>query len=267
MPKIKILATTFMSMCAILLLLNGCVVGHPVQQTAETPTAPVPAPPKPQPPKPAPPRAVIPKAITGEEVRVFQWPPPKASSTYAVPLANLSRRPHTLADADGIISKALDQAGYEEKQYYQLPEKEMPGFVLVTRVEAINKDGSPKQPDRWPSGELSLLGSDFSVGNVLKVLLHMEAGRYRVIAFVFTANPVQQDSGKQLTEEEAQAWLSSGWDSLPDSIGSAPFTNKKNFCTALVYEFEKKSNKGKPKLKLPGLVSAKRHIEKAGIFK
>lgn len=247
----KILSALFIY--SLLLLLVGCP--SPVPRPA-----PVPPPRAPVLPKPMPPTVVAP-------TRIFHWPPPQASSTYTIPLSAISKKPVTLADADNILSKALGRAGYEEKQYYQLPESKMPGFVLVTRIEAFDKDGSPKMPGRWPSSDLSMVKDDFSVGNILKVLLHMNEGHYRVIAFVFSGSPVEQDTSARLSATEAQKWLSSGYTSLPESIGSARFTSKQNFCTVLVYEFEKQSNKGAANLSLPGTVSAKRQVEKTGIFK
>lgn len=204
---------------------------------------------------------------TSPKLRVFDWPPPEASSTYTVPLSVLDRKPLTLADADTILGSALGKAGYEEKQYYLLPEAQMPGFVLVTRIEAINIDGSPKVPGRWPDAQLSMLGGEnFSLKDFVKVLLHMQKGYYRVIAFVFSGSPVEQDVSKRLSKEEAEKWLSSGYSSLPESVAKSRFTNNQDFCTVLVYEFEKKSNKGEANLSLPSTASAKQQIEKTGIF-
>ena len=72
----------------------------------------------------------------------FPWPPPKASASSKVP-DNFLRETETkqiLHDIDRRLALALDKAGYFEKSYFSVPD----GFALVTRLEQINADGTPK---------------------------------------------------------------------------------------------------------------------------
>ena len=71
------------------------------------------------------------------------WPPPRPSTFEVIPdkfLTKENAKP-TLSDIDQKISAALDDNGYVEKSNYSIPD----GFAIVTRLEWINEDGTPKQ--------------------------------------------------------------------------------------------------------------------------
>jgi hypothetical protein len=79
----------------------------------------------------------------------FPWPPPRASASAVIPAAFL--RPSgvespTLGDIADEISKALDTGGYFERSFFGAPG----GFAMVTRLERINRDGTPTdEAERW----------------------------------------------------------------------------------------------------------------------
>ncbi len=82
--------------------------------------------------------------------KIFPFPPPKAS-TYAeikneLLFSSNSRQKVTFIDVEKSLRQALDKAGYAEISYFLIPA----GFALVTRLEQINADGTPKSKEiRW----------------------------------------------------------------------------------------------------------------------
>ncbi len=78
----------------------------------------------------------------------FPWQPLRASAIMTIPSKFFKKdnEPFLLDDIKKVISDALDSCGYVEKSYYSVPE----GFAIVTRLEHINENGSPKNiSERW----------------------------------------------------------------------------------------------------------------------
>ena len=195
------------------------------------------------------------------ELPLFPWPPPQASATEVIPRRLLEAKAGStrLRDVDERIVYALEQNGYYERSYYAVPE----GFALVTKMEQIESDGTPKQePQRWILTPQPLV--KFSLTAYFAALVKGTPGYYRVIAFIVTPYAFAQ-STKRVTLQEAEAWISPGSNRLPDSIGKLDFSREGYACTALVYEFERAAE-AEPSIQLPGRILGRTHLVKAGIW-
>lgn len=191
----------------------------------------------------------------------FPWPPPRASATEVIPseLLELKTGVTRLRDVEGRIRKALEENGYFDSSYYVVPG----GFALVTRIEQINDDGtSREEPQRWLLEEKRPL--KFSLSAFLDALFRAPPGYYRVIVFIVTPNPVVQSETK-VKEEEASRWVGGGADRLPEQIGTLDFSQQ-YACTALVYEFRRRTESDKPTVLDPGNIQGRTHLMKAGIW-
>ena len=167
--------------------------------------------------------------------------------------------PH-LGHVNYTLRLALDTAGYTEASYYTVPD----GFALVTHLEQINPDGTPKKPDhvRW-STQLARVGQ-FTLSAYLKALFLANPGYYRVIVFVVTSQPFSQ-SEATVTRDEAIAWLRHGGNALPFGIATQPLLASHKV-TALIYEFEKSDiDELEAKFTIPGRLSTNIHLTNSGI--
>lgn len=195
----------------------------------------------------------------------FPFPPPKAS-TYVEIKRNLlfadSAKSMTLAEVNDTLDQALTKAGYVEKSYYQVPD----GFALVTRLEKINEDGSPKpEQARWVGAKEKQ--RIFSISDYLKQLFTANPGYYRIIVFIVTSQSFSQDGKQTVSREEAMNWLTEGNLQLPESIAQKSYT-KQHKCTALVYQFERPNSAAQETILLtPSSVPATSHLTRSGLFK
>ena len=195
------------------------------------------------------------------EYPLFPWPPPRASATEVIrrELLETTHGLTLLRDVDQRITRALEQNGYYENSYYAVPG----GFALVTRMEQVESDGSPKQgPQRWIIEPQAL--DRFSLTAYLAALFRATPGYYRVIVFVVTPYPFVQ-SGQKVTPEEANEWLSKGLNRLPEAICNI-YLSEEYTCTALIYEFERSSETEEATLRYPGRIDGRTHLVKAGIW-
>ena len=191
----------------------------------------------------------------------FPWPPPKASAYVIIPREFLVKTgTRTLLEDIALkIEKALDTTGYAERSYYYVPK----GFALVTRLEQIFSDGTPRNGvDRW-SIDYSRQRV-FSLSSYLKALFKANPGHYRIIVFIITSYPFNQ-AGSTVDRDSAMKWLHGGLNVLPPEIGKWPYTSEYD-CTALIYEFEQISVVGPTVFKDPSLLTGKMHLEKAKIW-
>ncbi len=196
-----------------------------------------------------------------QEIPKFPWPPPRASARAEIPskiLRNLNA-PTYLRDVSEKLKEVLDETGYGERSWYSVPE----GFALVTQLEQFNPDGTPIDgPDRW--AEKIRPTQILNFNDYIKALFTAKPGRYRVIAFVITDQPVTP-SDKSLTRDEAKVMVSAGAGGLPPAIGDREFSNNHN-CTALVYEFEQTAENYPVIFKLPSQLTGRTHLEKSKIL-
>lgn len=192
------------------------------------------------------------------QVPNFPWPPPHASASEVLD-GRLFRRARTLAGVDSILVNALKRSGYFERSYYRVPQ----GFALVTRIEQIDEQAAPRpDPARW-SLEVKPF-EEFTITNYLKSLFQASVGRFRIIAFIVTNQPVTEDTSDETSFNEAVAWLKLGAKSLPESIGQLAFRSDYR-CTALIYEFRKPES-AEAMLVNPSINQGAVHLQKAKIL-
>jgi lipid-binding SYLF domain-containing protein len=190
----------------------------------------------------------------------FPWPPPAASTEEVIPSAMLEKDAilKSLGDLDAKLVSALRSNGYVERSYYAVPD----GFALVTRLEQIGPDGTPKTPPgRWSLNSPS--ATVFTLRDYLRALFTADPGYYRVIVFIISDVPFSQ-APRQTTYEETIIWLKGGLNVLPVEIASKPY-GKTIASTVLIYEFEKDQGHD-PKLNQPGRLDAHMHLNKSGIW-
>jgi prepilin-type N-terminal cleavage/methylation domain-containing protein len=192
----------------------------------------------------------------------FPWPPPQASSTIVIPsqfLAYSTGEIVRLRDIDKRLSAAMEHCGYIEKSYYGVPD----GFAIVTRLEQINSDGTPKDPlERWSMAVEPL--RRFSLQEYLKALFLTSPGYYRIIVFIITPHPFSQSEAR-LNPNEAMDWLRGGLNVLPTAVGEIVYTDEYK-STALVYEFERLEAGAEPNLMVPGRLTAQTHLKKSALW-
>lgn len=246
------------------ILLSAVVVGcqkaeMPVESAPpeEAPTAAEPPPPPPAPVPPAsanggghPPVAVLPG---------FPWPPPRYSAFEVF-------ERDSLAPAEGArlgmvaqrFEAAFDAAGYVERSYYRVPG----GFALASRAEQIRADASPyPAPERW---SVDAGGAGKSFADRLRALFNAPPGHYRVIVFVVTDQDFAA-APRAAQEGEALAWVSGGGLRLPSSIAALPFTPT-HYASALIYEFERRSEHEPADVRVPSAAPGRVHLEKGGLW-
>jgi outer membrane protein OmpA-like peptidoglycan-associated protein len=198
-----------------------------------------------------------------QQYPLFPWPPPAASGTLPIPrnLLVAASGATTLGDVDTKLQTALELAGYPRGSYFAVPG----GFALVTRLEEITRDGTPKAlPDRWVSTDSQPV-TDFTLLSYLRALFRARPGHYRVLVFVVTPLAFSQ-APVTITPAETTHWVETGLNRLPRQIGTLTFTPARYECTALVYEFQRASESDAPSVTLPGAVLPRAHLQKAGVL-
>ena len=192
----------------------------------------------------------------------FPWPPPQASAsmTLSNELFGENGSIPLLGDIDNKLLEALEFSGYFEKSYFAIPD----GFVIVTRLEQTYADGTPKEiPERWSVEPATLSLKNFSLREYISKIFLAPKGYYRIIAFLVTPNPFTY-SDATISREEANDWIVSGLNRLPDQISKKQFSAKYRV-TVLVYEFVSDADE-QDALKVPGRLSGKTHLEKSRIL-
>lgn len=203
---------------------------------------------------------------TSENDRIpnFPWPPPKPSGMVVIPDAQLRQSigsQPTLGALDERFRKIIEEGGYLESAYFAVPD----GYAFVTRLEQIDEDGTPKAgPKRWEPELGPMRG--FSLSGYLKSLFTAEKGYYRILVFVVSPHPVFASPTQKVSREEANAWLVEGAGSLPASIKRRPYGSEV-VCTALIYEFEQPEKGADAKIRVPGRLPGRIHLEKARLWR
>ena len=195
-----------------------------------------------------------------EALPEFPWPPPRASASTTISRELLlgSQEHPQLGDAVAALDLAFQNAGYGERSYYSVPK----GFAMASRIEQINQDGTAKGPaDRW-SLEVPQMRK-FSFSAYLTALFRARPGYYRVIVFVVTSKPFSQSNAK-VTSKEAELWISSGLNALPEDIARGEYTSAHR-CTALIYEFKRLETQP-AKFVDPSELTGQIHLEKSGLL-
>jgi hypothetical protein len=189
------------------------------------------------------------------------WPPPKYSAFAQIPRELLvdAASGKTLQDVAHRLESAFEASGYVERSYYSVPG----GFALVSRLEQMNADGTPKNlPDRWSVKTPPL--RRINLGDYLQALFTARSGYYRVIVFVVTDQTFAAGA-RSPTGDEVTKWVSAGGVRLPASIGQKPYGE--NFATsALIYEFARGPEDAVFSQKMPSDFPGKTHLEKAKLW-
>ena len=137
------------------------------------------------------------------------------------------------------------------------------GFALVSQLEQINSDGTPKDATfRWTTTIAA--PRVFSVSSYFHALLGATPGNYRVVVFIVTPASL---TTKPNTPgfQQAQDWLTGGANKLPNPIRDWPFTAD-SACTALIYEFEQASRDANAIERLPSALTGQMHLQAAGLW-
>lgn len=189
----------------------------------------------------------------------FPWPPPRYSAFEV--LARDELVPAADARLGAVAQRleaAFDAAGYVERSYYRVPG----GFALASRAEQIHADASPfPVPERW---RVDSEGAGRSFAARLRALFNAPPGHYRVIVFVVTDQDFAA-APRTAPEAEARAWVSGGGLRLPPAIAARPFTPA-HYASALIYEFERRSERARAEVRVPSAAPGRVHLEKGGLW-
>jgi len=177
------------------------------------------------------------------EESIFQLPAPKPTNEYdlelqeEIPALSRFQDSLTLGDINDALSAILDGCGYYDKRYFKLEDRN--GFVLSTRLERIQEDGTPYDP-RFREGDRPLsLDENISFLQYLKKLFISETGYYRILVFAISEVPIPVE--KEVKPEQSMGMVRS--QVFSDGSPSLPFSAEKEkvstdfFCKVLVYEF------------------------------
>ncbi len=204
-----------------------------------------------------------PSTPTSSALPEFPWPPPKPSSVAVLTLGTVGDAAGVgarLRDVDSRISEALAKGGYDERSYYGVPG----GFAIVTRLEQITPDGYPVMSNRWATELAPISLREFSLSKYLEALFSVPKGHYRIFVFIVTANLVVQ-SGTPVTQGEAKSWVVEGANTLPEWIGSQPYT-KEHSSTVYIYEFVQSGVGEEANQNIPSVITGRQHLERAGLW-
>ncbi len=189
----------------------------------------------------------------------FPWPPPRYSAFATIVREWIADGPApTLGSVAKRLEAAFDRTGYGERTYYWVPG----GFALVSRIEQIRADASPIDPPaRWAI-ETPRVRAGFV--DHIRALFNAPPGFYRVIVFAVTDQDFAAGS-RTPSSAEARTWASSGSLRLPADVGSRPYTGQ-HFTTALIYEFERRSDQTEAQMRTPSDMPGRVHLEKTGLW-
>jgi len=170
--------------------------------------------------------------------------------------------PATLGAVESRLKNAFVAAGFRQPRVYQT----CGGFVLVTSIERARADGRPfAEPGRFVDLDRSMSAiEDFSLAGVLRALLTVQPGRFRMIA-VMVSDVAIEPTGDTMSSAAAKAIATGGADRLPRQLAGAPFSDK-HAVTALVYEFEKAPGSAEARLAVPPRFSANEHLRLTGVL-
>ena len=194
-----------------------------------------------------------------EALNAYPWPPEEPSWRIRVDqnLGLSLRSGVSLLDVEGILSRSLQDATYSESSYYSAPG----GFVMVTRLEAIDSDGTPLSAEdryRLPDEE-----RDFDFVGYIQSLFFAPEGHYRFIAFV-VSDKSYSTSDTALTEAEALTRLARGASRLPPEYANLEYTEAHRI-DALIYEFRKGDRDRDLETMRPGRIPALTHLNNSGL--
>lgn len=190
-----------------------------------------------------------------ESLPNYEWPPETPSWTYQI-LQGSDGSGVSLYDIGERLYLALRSVNYFEYSYYRAPG----GFVMVTRLEAIDTQGTPLQGERrflLPNDD-----RDFEFADYIRSLFFAPTGYYRFIAFVVTDKPYVA-SPDVLSETTALNRLQGGATGLSEGFRHIPFSSSHRI-DALIYEF-RKTGDANVKTLVPGRIPPDSHMGQSGL--
>lgn len=198
--------------------------------------------------------------ISDKLIPQFPFPPPKPSTQVALPKF-VFKDCENLSDVNELLSEAILKCGYERRSYFSVPN----GFALVTQLEQINPDGSPKIEDfRWSITNAPNFDEGFSLRKYFDILLTAKPGHYRCFVFLIT-NKIYSLSEAEPSIEEVKNFIDEGLYDLPEAIGKIKVNDTFNYLT-LVYEFKKKEHADTAYLTSPSKQTCTTHLKRAKIW-
>ncbi|NVK58142.1 MAG: hypothetical protein HWE26_21310 [Alteromonadaceae bacterium] len=164
----------------------------------------------------------------------FPWPIPKPSAYLTLrdnELSNISKT--SIGDLSDSLETILEQAGYTEFKYYNIPN----GIAMATQLERVDGLGKPfPAPERWDINDISVSLDSFSWARLLRVLVGAEPGYYRVLVFVIIDKNQVIVFDEALQDEASIAALANdGAIHLPETIREIAVADDFNL-SVLVYE-------------------------------
>lgn len=189
----------------------------------------------------------------------FPFPPLLSSAQF--PLDNFFSNCKTYDDVNKILRRSLEDNGYYEKSYFYIKK----GYVLVTRMEQIKRDGySFSESNRWKTKPVR--EENFSLTSYIKTLFTSEPGYFRVFAFVVTDEPFKNDKNRRVEPKDIEAWVNEGFSSLPDAISKFEYKKNVTQIRTMIYEF-KIDSPGKDGVQSkPSELSGEEHLKKSKIL-
>jgi len=142
------------------------------------------------------------------------WPPPAPSDRYIFPASAFSDRKkfRTYSDLNLYFQDRLQRGGYNAFSYFRAPG----GFVMTTRVEAINIDGAPRAWRRW-SPEVTSVQGQWPY-RLFQGITSDKEGYYRLLAIFVTTDVSGPDESKPVDLALMKRWLNGATGLFPDLI-------------------------------------------------
>lgn len=201
--------------------------------------------------------------LAKQQLPEFPWPPPPPSATAQIRCKQLRLKTSVtrFGEVDGRLSEALDANGYFERSYYAVPD----GFALVTRIEQINDDGTPRGgSQRWSLEAPSL--KEFSFSAYLRAVFLAPPGYYRVIVFFVTPHTIVP-SQSPVRQPDIDTWSRGGGNEVPPPMAGEVFSREGDPCTITIYiyEFKRRTESDHPVFLNPGRISGHTHLVAAGL--
>ena len=199
--------------------------------------------------------------------------PPAASARKA--LSDLFPSSRTLGDIARKLGDSLSQAEYDDQGWFLVssetpgPRPSQPnviGFAVVTKLEQINDDGTPKPGNRWV---LDMSPPDVgSFMDAIKLLLKgAPNGRYRVFMIWVSNDPVSQmpsdvplENWQKFVREGTKAPFLSVLDNIRVNYGA------RGGATAFVYEYVRSAISGETQFVPSSALTVPDHLKKSGIW-
>ncbi len=190
----------------------------------------------------------------------LKFPLPAPSGKVVLP-GNFFPNAHAMGDVSRKLESAMSGSGYFDYSYYEVPG----GFALVSRLEQIRPDGTPKpDPSRWSTAVTP--DQEFTLSRFVKALFFAEPGYFRIIFFVVTDRVNFLTTGETLSASRGIGLAAGGAAGL-GPVEDEPFTGNHRV-TALVYEFEVSESQSAQKAKqvVPSTIQTRTHLEKSGLW-